>query len=742
MKGFTIGIRMAVVGWLGTLLIARASLADDWPAWRGPTGQGHTSEKDLPLVWNAKTGKNVLWKATLHVGARNNPDMTSPGWSCPIVWRERVFLATAIWKPEIKDQKERRKIIAEHHVLCFRTEDGKPLWDTVVPQGKCLVDNVYHGYAVPTPVTDGKHVFALFDSGVLTALDFDGKIIWREELPLKREVDGGICASLVLHDDSVILSGIANPVLRAHYKQTGKLKWEQKGREHNRMATPALLRIAGRLQLIHMAAGVQGLDPDTGELLWSCRAPSGLSSPVYGEGLIYTDSGRGGRTGAAVDPTGKGNVSKTHVKWQIDVTAPAGSSGIVVGPYLYRACNNDILRCWKMATGELVYEKRLPRISPSTSPIATADGRIYFASSGRSYVIEAGPECKILATNDLDERDPFVTPAVSGERIFIKGKSYLWCIGNGAKDEESIDHKLLEKREEQKSTGLKPLTEMTADDRYKGEDGGLYGGGKNEPPKTHQLAAQEALKKITPLDAKGKPSKEGKIVFIALGMSNTYGEFRLFKEIADRDPQKSPHVLLVNCAVGGAGVSSWARPRTGTWQKVAERLKEAGVTPTQVQVAWIKHAEPGPSPDATVLQYARKIKADIAASLAITRSTFPNLRVAYLSSRIYGGYNIVGIRRVNPEPFAYETAFSVRWVIQDQIQLTKKGKVDGPILLWGLYLWADGIKPRKSDKLVWQRKDFGQDGVHPSKIGGEKVARMLLEFFKNDPGARSWFVKK
>jgi hypothetical protein len=299
-----------------------------------------------------------------------------------------------------------------------------------------------------------------------------------------------------------------------------------------------------------------------------------------------------------------------------------------------------------------------------------------------------------------------------------------------------------DKREEQPSTGLKPLPEMTADDRYKGEDGGLYGGGKNEPPPAHQLAAQEALKQITPLDAQGKPSPEGKIVFISLGMSNTFGEFRLFKDLADGDPQKSPEVLLVNCAIGGAGVSSWAKPGSGTWQQVADRLKEARVSREQVQVAWIKHAEPGPSPDTTPLQYARKVKEDLASSLAITRSTFPNLRVAYLSSRIYGGYNIAGIRRVNPEPFAYETAFAVRWVIQDQIKSETKGKVEGPVLLWGPYLWADGITPRKSDGLVWERKDLGEDGVHPSKSGGQKVANLLLEFFKNDAGAKTWFVKK
>ncbi len=243
-----------------------------------------------------------------------------------------------------------------------------------------------------------------------------------------------------------------------------------------------------------------------------------------------------------------------------------------------------------------------------------------------------------------------------------------------------------EVRQEQSTTGLKPLPEMTATDRYKGEDGGLYGGGNNEPPASHQSAAAEALQKITPLDAQGKPSADGKIVFISLGMSNTFGEFRMFKEIADRDPAKSPAVLIVNCAIGGAGVSSWAKAgQSGTWQQVDGRLQEAGVTREQVQVAWVKHAEPGPSPDTSELQYAKQVSKDLASSLAITHSTFPNMRLAYLSSRIYGGYNIAGIRRVNPEPFAYETAFADRWVIEDQIAGEKSGKPSSPVLLWGPY---------------------------------------------------------
>ena len=297
------------------------------------------------------------------------------------------------------------------------------------------------------------------------------------------------------------------------------------------------------------------------------------------------------------------------------------------------------------------------------------------------------------------------------------------------------------KREEKPSTGLKPLTEMTASERYKGEDGGLYGGGKNEPPPSHQAAADEALAKIQPLDAQGHPAADGKIVFISLGMSNTAGEFRMFKEIADADPAKSPKVQIVNCAVGGAGVSTWAKSRSGAWLKVDDFLKEAGVTPAQVQVAWIKHAEPAPQPDATELQYAHQVSKDIGASLVNARATFPNLRLEFLSSRIYGGYNTAGLRLTNPEPFAYETAFADRWLILDQIRSEQTAKIDGPVLLWGPYMWADGVTPRQSDGLTWLRADLSNDGVHPSPQGGAKVANMLLTFFKTNRWAKPWFAK-
>lgn len=413
---------------LGALAVQGNLTAGDWPAWRGPTGLGYCDEKDLPLEWDAKTGKNILWKTPLLPSTRNL-DFTSPGWSSPIVSRGRVFVTTALWPDGLSD-KERRTIIAEHHVRCFRTDDGTPLWDTVIPAGKCVVENVYHGYAVPTPATDGAHVFALFGSGVLVALDFDGKIIWREELPRLREGHDGVCASPVLFEDTVIIPGIADTGLRALDKKTGKVKWEQKTKDYGHMSTPALIRIGDKVQLIHYAgSGVQGLDPATGDLLWFCKAQVAQSSPAYGSGLLFADHGRGGNLGAAIDPTGQGDVSKTHVKWQTKVSGPAGSSAIFVGDRLYRVAAPEFIKCWEAATGNLVFEERTPRITPSASPIATPDGRIYFASCARSYVIKAGATFELLATNDLNDGSDYATPAASNGRIYIKGRNNLWCIG-------------------------------------------------------------------------------------------------------------------------------------------------------------------------------------------------------------------------------------------------------------------------------------------------------------------------
>jgi hypothetical protein len=299
---------------------------------------------------------------------------------------------------------------------------------------------------------------------------------------------------------------------------------------------------------------------------------------------------------------------------------------------------------------------------------------------------------------------------------------------------------------------LVPLTDMTGEARYKGQDGGLYGGGRNRPPESQQRAALAAAGRIRPLDAAGRPSPDGNVVLISVGMSNTTQEFQAFIRSAARDPDRSPALVLVDGAQGGMVASAWTNPervtkagRPDPWAVLGDRLKEAGVTAAQVQAAWLKQALPGPASLGDFPKHAETLKSDVAVLVRRLKERFPNLQLVYLSSRIYAGYAATPL---NPEPYAYESAFSVRALIRDQVDGRPelnfdpgRGDVRAPVLLWGPYLWADGVKGRKADSLVWERGDLAADGTHPSEKGQRKVASLLLKFFQTDPTARGWFVR-
>ena len=299
-------------------------------------------------------------------------------------------------------------------------------------------------------------------------------------------------------------------------------------------------------------------------------------------------------------------------------------------------------------------------------------------------------------------------------------------------------------------TGMVPLTQFKGDAKYKGEDGGLYGGGSNVPPADHLRAAMEQSRKVVPLGPDGKPAVDGKIALLSIGMSNTTMEFSKFKEIADADPAKNGKLVIVDGAQGGKEATAWSgrvpERAKGVWETVDRRIAAAGVTPAQVQVLYIKQAIAGPSLLGEFPKHARQLETDLQVFLNRARQKWPNVRLAYLSSRIYAGYASTPL---NPEPYAYEGAFSMRWLIQDQIKGDPKlnydpvkGPVTSPLLLWGPYLWADGVKGRDGDDLVYKREDLGPDGTHPSPTGRQKVADLLLKFIKTDPTAKPWFLKE
>ncbi len=292
------------------------------------------------------------------------------------------------------------------------------------------------------------------------------------------------------------------------------------------------------------------------------------------------------------------------------------------------------------------------------------------------------------------------------------------------------------------SSGLKPLVDLEPDDRYKEQTGGLYGEGRNEPPPAHRLAAEMAAARIEPLDADGQPSAEGKIVLISVGMSNTTQEFSAFQRLAADDAALHPAVVLVDGAQGGMDAEAWAQPeaalrrgRPNPWDTLARRIDQAGVTPRQVQAVWLKQARINPALLGEFPRHAEALSTDMERIVDELAKRYPNLRIVYLSSRIYAGY---ARGPLNPEPYAYESAFAVRSVIQRQMAGDRAAT---PVLLWGPYLWTAGERGRASDGLVFTPDDLAQDGTHPSRQGREKVARQLLAFFKSEATSREWFTK-
>jgi len=225
-------------------------------------------------------------------------------------------------------------------------------------------------------------------------------------------------------------------------------------------------------------------------------------------------------------------------------------------------------------------------------------------------------------------------------------------------------------------------------------------------------------------------------------MSNCTQEFQRFVPKAMSDPERNPRVLVIDCAEGGQAADLIKDPNAAYWDTVASRLRGHGSSPAQVQAVWIKEANrrpKGPFPES-----ADTLLWNLGSVVRNVKGVLPNVKLTYLTSRIYAGYATTDL---NPEPFAYESGFAVKWLIDAQIQGIDSlnydpahGSVQAPWLAWGPYLWADGLEPR-SDGFTWPCADFAPDGTHPGTLGQELVADSLLAFFKTDETTAPWFLR-
>ena len=413
---------------MAAILIVASVLASgvhgkDWPCFRGPGRQGISQEQDVPTRWSATS--NIRWKTPV----------PGDGWSYPIVSGDRVFITTAT---------DRGKSL---HLIRLDRRSGRVIWDKEIARQEAGHKQRLNSYATPTPATDGERIYVPVCDGRILAVDLNGNVVWTNH-DFDYYSEHGLGVSPVLYKDLVIVAfdwssrgpdrkvGWQIPwdkaVILAVDKNTGQTRWRGKrGSSRIGHVTPQVAAVKGREQLVSAAGDViQGFDVQTGKRLWTVSAPGEgvVPSVVVGGGLAFAASGFGQETIRAVRLGGLGDVTQTHVAWQTTDDVPHVPSMLYVSGRLYVVTEAGIARCFKAATGEVLWRHRLSG-KFSASPV-WADGRVYFlGEKGTMTIVEEGPQFKIVAENDLGEKC-CASPAISGGNLFIRTDKALYCIGD------------------------------------------------------------------------------------------------------------------------------------------------------------------------------------------------------------------------------------------------------------------------------------------------------------------------
>jgi outer membrane protein assembly factor BamB len=428
-----------------------AVAAADWPQWRGPHGTGATGEKNLPVKWSAT--ENVAWKAAIG----------GLGVSSPIVAGDRVFVTSQIGTgvrrpgnhprlsqganpgsaservlPARRDQQTDDRVFFV--VEAFHRADGRRLWQYRVEAAGPLAgvhDKI--NLASPSPVTDGQMVYAWFGTGQIVALDMNGKVVWERHLGQEIapfDITWGHASSPTLFGDTVLLLCDHTPAsyLLAVDKRTGKDRWRA-GRGKGRMSytTPFVVEAAtGPELIVNSSQRVDAYDPRSGAFLWHVGGSNQfpIPAPTFHDGVLYMT--RGYRSGPymAIRPGGRGDVSASHVIWEVPTGAPYVSSLVYDAGILYMASDVGAVTAIDAATGKRIWRQRVEGIF-SASPVA-GDGKIYFASeTGETIVLKAGRQPDVLARNDIGGR-LIASPAVSDGAIYLRSDDRLFCIRSAA----------------------------------------------------------------------------------------------------------------------------------------------------------------------------------------------------------------------------------------------------------------------------------------------------------------------
>lgn len=391
---------------------------EDWPEFRGPTAQGISNARNVPLHWSATS--NVVWQTAI----------PGEGWSSPALVKGKIYLTTAVTDSTNTSLR----------ALCVNAQDGRIQWNVEVFQPDSAAAQVMHkknSLASPTPIVRDDRIYVHFGHLGTAALDRAGKILWRQTT-LNYSPMHGNGGSPALVGDALVFScdGETDPFVVALNAKDGQVRWKtSRNSTAARMfsfSTPLAIEVDGGTQIISPTSGfVAGYDPQDGREIWRVRYPEGFSivtRPVFAHGLLFISSSYLKPVLYAIKPAGaKGDVTETHLVWKHDKGVPNTPSPLVVGDEIYFVSDSGIATCLDARTGNLHWSERLGG-GFSASPVL-AEGRIYFQNEeGIGTMLKAGKTFAVLAKNDLGERT-LASPAVTDNAIFLRSKSHLWRIG-------------------------------------------------------------------------------------------------------------------------------------------------------------------------------------------------------------------------------------------------------------------------------------------------------------------------
>ncbi len=390
--------------------------ARNWPGFRGPDGSGVSSSQTVPTSWDVATGQGVVWKTNISLA----------GYNSPVVWEDRVFLTGG-------DKKSRL-------VFCLDASSGAIRWQRPVTPLNAPVPGVeppeQSGAAASTVATDGHRVFAVFASGELGALDFEGHLVWNKRLDFS-ENGYGHASSLVVWQDRLLVQADQGrdednkSSLMALDVRTGEPVWTTKRPVGGSWATPLVVAAGGKTQVI--TAGdplLMAHDVTSGAELWRAKVLGGelAPSPAFGNGLVIASSP--GRQFTALKVDGSGDVTESHIAWKLDKEIPDVPSPIVFGGLIYTASTEGMVICRELGTGVKVWEHNF-EMEMQASPMIAGERLYLFAQPGDVFVVASGREFRQLAALKMGD-EVYASPAVAGDRLFVRTRKLLYCLGASA----------------------------------------------------------------------------------------------------------------------------------------------------------------------------------------------------------------------------------------------------------------------------------------------------------------------